>query len=104
MFAALAAEMAALPIPLAPTRDEDREHDELVSWLRENGDGEPVLELPMSAGNEPEDLVGEISAVRRALRHGCPVANGYSGHFPVAYAQLRWATRNEANPRGANAT
>ncbi|MGH2569878.1 MAG: hypothetical protein ACRDGR_01545, partial [bacterium] len=99
-FAVLAAEMVAMPIPLAQTRDEDREHDQLVSWLRENGGGQPVLELPMSAGNEPEDLVCEISAVRRALRHGGPVANGYSGHFPVAYAQLRWATRNEASAFG----
>jgi hypothetical protein len=28
------------------------------------------------------------------------VANGYAGHFPVAYAQLRWATRNETSAFG----
>lgn len=46
-----------------------------------------VLELP------PDDTLVSVSAMYRAMFHGRPLINGYSGHFPPHYGVLTNALR-----------
>jgi hypothetical protein len=99
-FALLAAEMWAVPIVLADPRQGVDDHREVLRWLAEHGRGQPVVDLPMSAGDSEADLEREARAMLRALRHRSPVVNGYSGYFPEPFRQLRWALHEDPVGRG----
>jgi hypothetical protein len=99
-FVLLAAEMWAVPIALADPGKGVDDHREALRWLEEHGQGQPVVDLPMSAGDSEADLEREARAMLRALRHRCPIVNGYSGYFPEPFRQLRWALREDAAGRG----
>lgn len=99
-FAGLVAEMWAAPVPLVDPRDGVEDHREVLRWLAENAGGQPVVDLPMSAGDSEEELERETRAMHRALRHGSPVVNGYSGYFPEPFRQLRWALTEDPGGRG----
>jgi len=49
--------------------------------------GAAVLELP------PDDTRVNIPAMMRAMKHGLPLVNGYSGHFPTHYGVLGQSLR-----------
>lgn len=85
------AEMWSLPARVAVPAPETPTTEAALSHLRSLPEGAAGAELPMSAGDAPIDYAGEVVALRRALQHGHPVANGYSGYFPTAYFQLRTA-------------
>jgi hypothetical protein len=92
-FGLLLAEMWALPIRLVnPDREIDN-HAEVLSWLGDHTEGRPLLELPMAPGDGEAALEREVWAMRRALLHGSPVVNGYSGYFPEPFRQLKDAAR-----------
>lgn len=99
-FVLLAAEMWAVPIPWVDPRVGVDDHRDSLRWLAENGGGRPVVDLPMSTGDSEEELERETRAMHRALRHGSPVVNGYSGYFPEPFRQLRWALREDPGGRG----
>ena len=46
--------------------------------------GEAMMELPLG------DSFNDVAAMYRAMSHGHPVVNGYSGYFPPHYAALRF--------------
>lgn len=96
----LIAEMWAAPIALVDPGEGVEDHREILRWLTENGDGQPVVDLPMSTGDSEKDLERETRAMHRALRHGSPVVNGYSGYFPEPFRQLRWALMEDPGGRG----
>ena len=94
-FVLLLAEMWAVPIGLVnPDREIDN-HAEVLSWLGDHAEGDPLLELPMAPGDGEAALEREIWAMRRALVHGSPVVNGYSGYFPEPFRQLKEAVRDD---------
>ena len=85
------AEMWSPPARVAVPAPETLATEAALTHLRSLPAGAAGAELPMSTGDAPIDYEGEVVALRRALRHGHPVANGYSGYFPTAYFQLRTA-------------
>lgn len=97
-FALLAAEMWAVPVSRVDPRDGVADHGDVLGWLTEHAGGQPLVDLPMSRGDAEDALERETRAMLRALRHGSPVVNGYSGYFPEPFRQLRWAL--EEDPRG----
>jgi len=99
-FVLLLAEMWALPIGLEDPARGIEDHREVVHWLRDHGRGGAVLELPMAEGRGETALASEVRAMRRALRHGNPIVNGYSGYFPAPYVQLTDAVRTDPAGRG----
>jgi hypothetical protein len=100
VFGLLLAEMWIVPIGLVePDRGID-DHRAVVEWLEEHGGGEAVLELPMAEGTGESALAREVLAMRRALRHGNPVVNGYSGYFPEPFLQVREAVLTDPTGKG----
>jgi hypothetical protein len=94
-YGLLMAEMWAIPVGLVnPDREIDN-HTEVLSWLGDHAEGQPLLELPMASGDGEAALEREVWAIRRALLHGSPVANGYSGYFPEPFRQLKDAVRDD---------
>ena len=77
LAAAIVAEGWMTRMPLVPA----------PSPLLALGDARPaaVLELPMGTA------AGDLSAMSRAMRHGVPLVNGYSGYEPSHYIALRMA-------------
>jgi hypothetical protein len=67
--------LAIVPIP-----------DRLAIEERLTGDA-PILELPLG------DTFPDLAAMYRAIYHGHPVVNGWSGYFPVHYELLSLALR-----------
>lgn len=98
-FTLLIAEMWAAPITLADPSEGIDDHSDVIAWLRAHPDG-AVLELPMSQGDSTAELEVEVQAMRRALRHGHPIVNGYSGYFPEPFRQICWAVGEDLAGRG----
>gem|GEM_PF-2968611 len=99
-FGLLAAEMWTLPIALTdPTRGVD-DRREALDWLARHGDRQPIVDLPMSAGDSEAELERETRAMLRALVHRSPIANGYSGYLPEPFRQLRQALAQDPAGRG----
>lgn len=72
----------------------------LDSWPRPLPVHSPPEQYPLPAGFSDVALVelplgesvdSEIAAMNRGIKHGRPVANGYSGHLPPPYLVLRRA-------------
>jgi hypothetical protein len=99
-FGLLLAEMWAVPAGLADPDHGIGDHREVLAWLEVHGGGEAVLELPMAEVTGETALVREVRAARRALRHGNPTVNGYSGYAPEPYLQVRDAVRGDPAGRG----
>jgi len=97
----LAAEMVTMPIPLTSAALESPGVKQAVDWLRLTEDRAPVVELPLAQSGIPADLEPEVRAMRRALLHGHPVVNGYSGHFPETFWQIGLATIQDPAGSGA---
>ena len=88
MFSALALSAPAAAPPVYPT---------LPDWESLNphySTGAALVDLGETA------LAREVRAMRRALRHGNPTVNGYSGYFPEPYLQMREALRGNLAGRG----
>jgi hypothetical protein len=100
VFVLLFAEMWTMPVALTPTGGDLDKHIRASRWLETHEPGVPVLELPMSTGSRPVDLEPEVHAMRRALRHHHPVINGYSGHFPMSFEQLKFALASDPQGEG----
>jgi hypothetical protein len=100
----LGAEMWALPQRVWEPQAETSASEELIRAIDQLPPGSRGLELPMSRGDLPSDYIGEVEAIRRAMRHGQPVANGYSGYFPTAYFQLRLAWLEDPTGRALRYT
>lgn len=90
-FLLLFAEMWAAPVALTNPLDDEAKHGPVIAWLKEHGGGEPLLEWPMAAGDDVSELEVEVRVMLRALEHGHPIGNGYSGYFPEPYRQIRQA-------------
>jgi hypothetical protein len=99
-FGLLLAEMWAMPIGLADPFLGIEDHREVTEWLREHGERRGVLELPMAENDGETALAREVRAMRRALRHGNPTANGYSAYFPEPFIQVRDALRRDVAGQG----
>lgn len=99
-YALLLAEMWAAPIGLADPRDGIDDHRGVVAWMKEHAGGGAVLEVPASRGDSEAELASDVRAMRRAIRHGRPIVNGYSGYLAETYRQLRWAMERDPQGRG----
>jgi len=99
-FGLLLAEMWTMPIGLVDPGLGIEDHREVTEWLREHGGRRGVLELPMAENNGETALAREVRAMRRGLRHGNPIANGYSGYFPEPFIQVRDAFRRDPAGKG----
>ena len=95
-----AAESFAGPARVAAPAPETADTEAVLDWLTHAAPPGTLLELPFSGGPNPADYAGEVVAMRRALGHGHPVANGYSGFFPTPYLQLQAAMIGDAPGRG----
>jgi hypothetical protein len=73
VVAALLADGWIEPMPLVPPPQR---------VLIEAPDGAPVIELP------PDDPILNVAAMYRAITHGRPLVNGFSGHTPRHYDLL----------------
>jgi hypothetical protein len=99
-FGLLLGEMWAMPIGLADPGLGIKDHREVTEWLRTHGEQQAVLELPMAENNGETALAREVRAMRRALRHGHPIVNGYSAYFPEPFIQVRDAIRRDVAGQG----
>lgn len=99
-FGILLAEMWAIPVGLADPDVGIEDHREVTEWLREHGNRQAVLELPMAENDGEAALAREVRAIRRALRHGNPIVNGYSAYFPEPFIQVRDALRRDVAGQG----
>ena len=90
-FALIFVEMWTPPVPLVYPDDFLRGHEGAINWLRDKAVKQPLLELPMSAGLAPSDMISEAGAMMRMLRHKNPIVNGYASFFPVPFQQLKRA-------------
>lgn len=95
-----AAETFAGPARVAAPAAETPDTEAVLDWLIHAAPPGTLLDLPFSGGPNPADYAGEVVAMRRALGHGHPVANGYSGFFPTPYLQLQAALLADAPGRG----
>jgi len=99
-FGLLLAEIWALPIALAEPAAGVGDHRRVLGWLADHGQGQPLVELPLSADDSEAALEREVRAMHRALAHRSPIVNGYSGFFPEPFRQLRWALAEDPGGRG----
>jgi hypothetical protein len=76
---ALVADSWPAPIPTFAPPDSYR--------LPEGARSAAVVEIPVRGS-----IFGDVAAMYRAMRHGRPVVNGYSGHAPPPYEVLRIAS------------
>jgi hypothetical protein len=90
-FALLFAEMWTMPILLIFPGPEISQHQGVIDWLRQQGGGSPVIELPIAPRVSAPKMELEAWAMYRMLRHGNPIINGYVSFFPVSYVQLKQA-------------
>lgn len=96
VFLILSAEMWTMPIRLVRPLGEISGHEGIVSWLKNNDAGVPVIELPLKRGRDIE-----TSAMIRMTEHGHPVINGYASFTPLSYSQIRKAFASDPAGKGA---
>ncbi|MEO5738972.1 MAG: hypothetical protein ABIS29_00060, partial [Vicinamibacterales bacterium] len=87
LFLFAGAPLASLQFPLreAPSTNVP---PAVYHWLRDHGEGGPVLELPMSK-NRTDDYL-EAGYMFNSTYHWLPLINGYTGHPPRAhYEKIR---------------
>jgi hypothetical protein len=99
-FGLLVAEMWTMPVGMVDPDLGIEDHREVTEWLRKHGERRGVLELPMAENDGETALAREVRAMRRALRHGNPIANGYSAYFPEPFIQVRDAIRRDPAGQG----
>jgi hypothetical protein len=93
-------EMWTMPIGLVfPQKDID-DHQEITRWLRDNVCGQSLIELPIPAQRGVKYKEFDTQAMRRMIRHGCPISNGYATFGPVAYKQLIRALAQDPQGQG----
>ncbi|MFA6216970.1 MAG: hypothetical protein WDL87_04865 [Candidatus Omnitrophota bacterium] len=95
-FVLLLAEMWTMPILLVFPGREISQHQRVIDWLRKQGGGSPVIELPIAPRLSAPNMELEAWAMYRMLRHGNPIINGYVSFFPVSYVQLKQSFGEES--------
>jgi hypothetical protein len=100
VFSLLCLEMGAMPIPLVFPLKETRGHQQVIDWLKENGRGLPLIELPVTKGLWSRDTEIDAAAMLRMIQHHQPILNGYESFCPAPYKQLRTALAVDLQGRG----
>jgi len=69
-------------------------------WLAANGDGGPLLELPVyeRRGFDFRGMLEDARAMYFSTVHWLPLLNGYSGYTPAEYPRLMEAARRLPDP------
>jgi len=101
IFLLLFFEMWMVPIGLSFPDNSIFPHKGAINWLKVNGGGRTVLDLPMSIGSKELELQPEVCAMLRMLEHKNPVVNGYAEYFPPSFRQLRDAVFQDFKGKGS---